>query len=118
MMQLTQTDDQLRLSCTKQKNAPQFAPVDVRMVPSGGGCVMQLATDAPGPTGLSDTQRKALHALRSSFTDNGATSAEWQSAIPDVTERTYHRAKKVLVEGGYVRTENRRFVSTGKVPDA
>lgn len=115
MLQLTKTDDQLRVSCAKQKDAPRFAPVDVQMVPSGGGCVMQLATAAPRPTGLSDTQRKALHALRSGFTDDGATSAEWQSALPDVTERTYHRAKKVLIESGYVRAEKRKFVPTTKV---
>ncbi len=115
MMQLTQTDDQLRVSCTKQKDARRFAPVDVQLVPSGGGCVMQPATDAPRPGGLSDTQRKALHALVSGFTDDGATSSAWLSVLPDVTERTYHRAKKVLIETGYVRTEGQRFVSTGKV---
>ena len=76
---------------------------------------MQPATDAPRPGGLSDTQRKALHALVSGFTDDGATSSAWLSVLPDVTERTYHRAKKVLIESGYVRTEGQRFVSTGKV---
>ena len=118
MMQLVQTDDQLRLLCTKQKDAIRFAPIDLRMVPSGGGCVMQLATDAPRQAGLSDTQRKALHALRSGFTDDGATSTEWQAAMPDVTERTYHRAKKVLIESGYIRTKGQRFVWTGRVPES
>ena len=118
MLQLVQTDDQLRLLCTKQKDAARFAPIDLQMVPSGGGCVMQLATDAPRPAGLSDTQRKALHALRTSFTDDGATTSEWQSALPDVTEWTYHRAKKVLIESGYIRTHGQRFAWTGKVPES
>ena len=118
MMQLVQTDDQLRLLCTKQKDATRFPPVDVQMVPTGGGCVMQLATDAPRPAGLSDTQRKALHALRFSFTDEGATTTEWQAAMPDVIERTYYRAKKVLVDSGYVRMKGQRFLWTGKVPES
>ena len=67
---------------------------------------------------MSDTQRKALHALRTSFTDDGATTGEWQSAMPDVTERTYHRAKKVLIESGYISTKGQRFVWTGKVPES
>jgi len=116
MMQLMQTDDQLRLFCTKQKDAVRFPPVDVQMVPSGGGCVMRLASDAPRLTGLSDTQQKVLHALRTSFTDDGATTSEWQAAVPDVTERTYHRARKVLIESGYIRTHGQRFAWTGKVP--
>ena len=118
MMQLTRTDNQLRLSCTKQKDAPRFTPVDVQMVSSGGGCVMQLATNAPRPTGLSDTQRTALHVLRSSFTNDGATSAEWQAAMPDVTERTFYRATKALTERGSVRKKGQKFVWTGTVADA
>jgi hypothetical protein len=98
MFQLTQTDDQLRLLCTKQKDAARFSPIDLRMVPSGAGCVMQLATDTPRPAGLSDTQQKALYALRSSFTDDGATTTEWQAVMPDVPERTFYRAKKVLID--------------------
>ena len=79
---------------------------------------MQLASDAPRP-GLSDTQQKALHALRSSFTkDDGATGTEWKAALPDVPERTFYRAKKVLIEGGYISTQGQRFVWTGKAPES
>ena len=47
---------------------------------------------------------------------DGATTGEWQSTLPDVTERTYHRARKVLIESGYVSTHGQRFACTGKVP--
>ncbi len=68
---------------------------------------------------MSDTQRKVLRALRSGFMDDdGATSSEWQSAMPTVTERTYHRAKKVLIESGYVRTQGQRFVWSGKAAES
>ena len=51
-----------------------------------------------------------------SFTDYGATTSEWQAAMPDVAERTYQRAKKVLIESDYVTSKGQRFVWTGKVP--
>ena len=51
MLQLVETDDQLRLLCTKQKDAARFDPIDLRMVPSGGGCVMQLAPRHLDPSG-------------------------------------------------------------------
>ena len=88
------------------------------MVPSGGGCIMQIATHTPRPAGLSDTQQKALHALRSNFTDEGATSAEWQMSLPDFNDRTFYRAKKVLVEDKYVDKKGQRFAWTGKVPES
>ena len=79
---------------------------------------MQLASDAPRP-GLSDTQQKALHALRSGFTnDDGATSAEWHASLPDVPERTFYRAKKVLIDTSYIVAKGQRFVWTGKVPES
>ncbi len=110
MMQFTRTDDLLRLSCEKQKDALRFASLNVRMVQSGGGCVLELTNDEAPPRTFSDAQQKAFQSLKSGFTKDGATSAQWQSSLPDVNERTFHRAKKVLIEGGYVSKSGHRFV--------
>ena len=67
---------------------------------------------------MSDTQQKVLHALRASFIDDtGATGTEWQASLPDVPERSFYRAKKVLIESGYISTKGQRFLWTGKVPE-
>ena len=53
--------------------------------------------------------------LQHSFGGEGATATDWQKAASEIIERTFFRARKVLVDAGYVRLQNSRYVPTGKV---
>jgi hypothetical protein len=119
MLTLTKADDLLQLSCTKQKDAEPFEPIDLRIVPAYPGaasCIVRLASEVTALDTLSDAQGKALHVLREVFGDQGASSAEWEASLPGVSRATFYRARKVLVDEGYVSEKQRRFQWTGKAP--
>ena len=117
MLTLTKADDLLQLSCTKQKDAEPFEPIDLRIVPAYPGassCIVRLASEVGAPEVLSDAQGKALHVLREVFGAEGATASEWETSVPDMPRATFYRARKVLQDAGYVVEKQRRYQWTGK----
>jgi hypothetical protein len=120
VLYLQRADDLLQLTCDKQKDDEPFQPIDLALVPAYPGAkarVVRLASEvASGGSELSDAQGKALHALVELFGDLGATSKEWEDAIPAMHRATFYRARRVLLDSGYVRMDNgsKRFYPTGK----
>jgi len=121
LLLVNQTDDLLTLVCEKQKDAPAFAPVDLHLeqVDGTGSCVVQLAQAEASPASefeaLSASQRQCLRALLRSFPkDLGATSNQWMEVVPDLSKRTFYRARTVLLERGYVASRGPKNVWTGK----
>jgi hypothetical protein len=115
MISLTPVDDVIHVECSKQRNAAQFEPLTLKLVPvpGGEGCVLRAAADVLPTSDLTTTQQKALVALRETFPHDGATKAEWQRACHDVAERSFHRAAKMLAERGHVRQVGTHFRVTG-----
>jgi len=79
----------------------------------GGGCVFRLASDVLPSQGLTTAQAKVFDVLRDTFAADGATKSEWQRVCQDVSERTFHRACKTLVERGFVKPVGTHFRATG-----
>ena len=116
MLHLTAADDLLTLTCEKQKDAAPFDPIAIKLVPvpDGTGCIVRLASDMLPSRTLTQAESRALTALQTLFLSDGATATEWQRAIPEIQERTFFRAKKRLVDYGYVKQSGTRFAPTGK----
>jgi hypothetical protein len=123
LMYLQAADDLLQLTCDKQKDSQPFEPVNVKLVPAFPGsktCVARLAAEVTLDEELTDPQGRALHALRELFGDRGATAGEWEAALQSMPRATYYRARKVLIDRGYVRASEEgktsRFRCTAKQP--
>lgn len=121
VLHLQHADDLLQLTCSKQKDSEPFTPINLALTPAHPGsktCIVRLASEVIADDTLSDAQGKALHALTELFGDAGAKSTEWEEAIPSMHRATFYRARKVLVDRGYVREASQRFYPTGKRPVA
>jgi hypothetical protein len=116
MLSMDISDDTIKLSCTKQKDSAEFAPISLKLVPTGDSCVLRLASQVIPTEALSDKQAQLLAALRSGATTHGLTTQEWRASVPDVVERTYHAARKRLIDLGYVAEHEQYFSWTGKEP--
>lgn len=107
MFALTQTDDLLRLTCEKQKDAEAFEPLNLRLAapyPGAASVTVHEASTVGRPAALTEAQTKMLYALREVFGVSGALSGEWQKAVPDIKERTFHRSRNVLLDRGLIAT--------------
>lgn len=116
LLALNQVDDLLTLSVEKQKDAAPFSSIALRLEMVEDSCLVRLAHQAAAPASLSPTQLRCLSALQDSFSrTGGATTTEWKAAVPDVIERSFYRALKVLSDAGFVRKAGQRHVWTGKL---
>ena len=116
MLSMDISDDTIKLSCTKHKDSAAFAPISLKLVPTGDSCVLRLASQVIPTEALSDKQAQLLAALRSGATTHGLTTQEWRTSVPDVVERTYHAARNRLIDLGYVAEHGQYFSWTGKEP--
>lgn len=116
MISLTPVDDVVHVESSKQRNGPPFPTIQLRLVPGvgGHGVVFRLAADVISDGSLTTAQAKALGVLRDTFGPEGASKSEWQRACPDIADRTFFRATKVLDEQGYVQQVGPRFRVTSK----
>jgi len=110
MISVTPIDDVIAVECSKQRNAAPFSKLTLKLTPvEGGGCVLRLASDVLASADLSPAQQKVIGILRDTFGEDGATKSDWQKACADISERTFHRAAKMLVEKGLVETAGKYF---------
>ena len=115
MIALSPVDDIVHIECSKQRNGANFPTFDVKLTPApDGGCVFRLASDVLPGTTLTEAQAKVFAALKDIFSANGATKGEWQRTCPDVPERTFHRAAKVLEERAYVKAFGSHYRVIGR----
>jgi hypothetical protein len=103
MLSLRGEEGELVLTCEKMKDAAAFGPIPLFLVPMADSCVVTTAK----PAWQYSTQRlpkielAALLVLSSHFAGDGATTTEWLKAC-DIKERSFYRARKLLVSNGYV----------------
>jgi hypothetical protein len=90
------------LTVEKQKDDQQAPPLRLHPVVVGDSVVVEPG----GGTGLKVSEVKVLQALRDIDTGNGATATDWLKGATAglsklVSEATFFRAKKELLEGGW-----------------
>jgi hypothetical protein len=103
MLTLAKDGDLVTIVCTKQKNAPEFLPVGLRLVPvdHNDSCVLK---DAPARASeLAGNKLIALQTL-AYFARDGASYTRWLGATK-LEERTFLRARKELIDDKYVQKE-------------
>jgi hypothetical protein len=92
-------DQRMRLTNTKQKDAPELAPLWLKLDPEGDSAV--VTSTSPDEDDLGAGAIQTLEALRDIELPGGVSGSAWQLASP-ATERTFYRHRKVLVEHGLV----------------
>lgn len=106
MMKLSQVDRRLALECTKQKDAEKFDAIGLLLKPlnlsdGDSSCVVtELVGEVVVPAKLKEMRDSAKKILRA-LPAGGATSSVWRHAAL-VPETTFQRARKLLVEEGFV----------------
>ena len=116
MIKVTNERGAIKLECTKQRDAEQFAPIHLELVvvDEVDSCVIEPVDRAAAPDQLSRQQQSALEALRSTALDEGASNKEWLE-VSELSHSTYYVTRKKLLDAGYVeRTEKKRFVVSEK----
>ena len=95
--------DLLSLTCEKQKDAPPFAKLSLRLLPVGDSCAVVGARDGSHQrtSELTPRQLEVLAVLRTHFLRAGATATEWLDAS-GLEKRSFFHARTALVTKGYV----------------
>lgn len=88
----------LKLSCSKMKDAPDGAVLDLQAKPSHGSIIIEAGTDTGQPS--TESQIRLLDALRFSF-PGGAHGGKLLAAS-GLPERTYYRVVAELVRAGHL----------------
>jgi hypothetical protein len=101
MMSLRSAGGVLLLESTKVKDGPPLERTSLALQPVLESCVITSCQLAPAAAGLKSKQRECLVALDRVAMAGAATLTAWMqgSTMP---KTTFHRARKALVEGGYV----------------
>lgn len=113
LIQLQSQRGRLRLTCGKQKDGSPFPPMEIRLAPVLGSCVVQLVGPADdGATPLGGNELSILTSLSS------LSESRERVSIPDllreskVAESSFYRSLKQLGRGGYVLVEGRGRTSS------
>jgi hypothetical protein len=114
MLALRQEDDRIILECTKQRNAAPIAPLQLRLVPMGGSCVVEPADGAVVDPGLTHLRRVLLETIADVQTDGWATSAVILRTAkgPGLSERGIYKGLRYLRDGGYLDRKGSRYALT------
>ncbi|MFC1639623.1 AAA family ATPase [Gemmatimonadota bacterium] len=107
MFHLTKTNKVcLKLKCSKQKDETTGQQLLLRLVSVGDSCALRTTVVSQGSgAGIKVKAKEALLALRSTFPAAAVSNMEWRDAS-GMPERTFRRAKKELVDSGYVRQQS------------
>lgn len=91
------------LSCEKQKDAAPFSKIPMQLLQVGDSVVLGI-TNGVRPMGLGPSQNETevLRALHEGFTHAGATFSQWNEMLPKMPKASFNRARKYLLEQGYV----------------
>lgn len=117
MLSMSLADNVISLTCTKQKDAPEFSPYRMVLSKFRNSAVLEFATGRLLDK-LSPTQAQLLEVLTSShFRDVGTTFSQLRS-LTEVSDKTLSRALATLQEKGCLRSQgvprsqNRRYFIT------
>jgi hypothetical protein len=118
IVRVTKDGNLVRLDCKKQKDAPEFQPILVRLYPAGES--VKLSHDPVGLTEITtDSESHLLATLRDSFRTTGCAGTELRETSKQ-PKSTFYRALNALVSKGLVvnaGTETRpRYMLTNLPP--
>lgn len=103
MIQIKKEDDLIVVSCEKQKDAAPFANIHLELIPVAESAVLGRISDVrPRGLGLTPSATEVLAGLAEGFTAHGATNTDWKAMFPKMHPSSFQRARKHLLEGGYV----------------
>lgn len=99
---LREKDGALELTCEKQKDGPEFAPLLLGLQKVEESCVLKVHDGAWTYAGfLSKVEAQGLRALHDSFMAGGAPSSTWLD-VSEMPKSSFFKAQKSLVERGLV----------------
>lgn len=109
----SKSSGRLVLSAYKQKDLPDGRTLHLVRNLCADSCVIALdrQPDPLGEGGLTQSAQVALAAFDDVVTDAGISNSVWIKSLPDgaMTERTFYRARRQLIDAGEVRQEGARF---------
>lgn len=109
----------LTITCEKQKDAEEFAPIVAELHPRDHSCVVITPNGTWEQQGgfLSEMEQKALVSLSRDFLDDGATATQWMAAS-GLAGSSFFRARTDLVRNGLAESKTKgrgaRYVITPK----
>ena len=104
MLELTNDDGLIRLSCDKAKNSAPFGERHMRLLETNGSCVVVPADSVISTRGapLTNAQRRILETLNLSiFDDIGARASQLDQAV-NLPHNTMYRTLSTLKSLGYI----------------
>ena len=111
----------VRLDNTKQKNAAEFPPILLRLVPYADSAVLQSHHGVGLTDELARSEQAILAVMRDSFGTTGASSSTLRDAV-ELPKSSYYRALNALVARGLLRnvgtTKRPFYVLPGSEPSA
>lgn len=115
VVQVKDEDGQIVLTCTKQREAPPFHPLRFRLKEFAGSVVPERAIDDSTGDEPSERERTAIEALKAIYVEGeSVSSTRWEEAA-EMSRATFYRARKRLIDLGYVNMEKKGHVPVDKV---
>jgi hypothetical protein len=97
IVKLHEKDGILTLECDKQKDAPEFSPIPLKLHPVAESCVLKVHDEAWTFAGfLSPSEAKGLRSLHDGFLADGATATAWLDAS-EMVKSSFFKARTSLV---------------------
>ena len=119
MFSLKNESGRVTLSCEKQKDGVELAPILLQLKPVGASCALiglKTAWDLTTES-LTRNHYDALRSLSRDFLSDGATCADWRDASK-VSRAGFFRVRSDLVTWGYVTVDKQgrgaRYTVTDK----
>ncbi len=107
IVKVTKDDDRARLECQKNKDGEQWDPIDLRVVPMAESVVLVIEDPTQRRTDRSELRSRKWLAEWWRVHGSEAVSVSVLVKSEVVSETTFHRSKKDLVETGLVVKEGR-----------
>jgi hypothetical protein len=112
VVQVKEEDGRIVVTCTKQREAPPFAPIRFRLVEYNGSVIPQRAIETGEGDRPTDKERQALDVLQNiTVLGEGSPTSRWDQSC-GMAHGTFYRARKRLIELGLVRVGKRRNFPT------
>lgn len=101
LVRVTRDGTRVRVECTKQKDAPPFSPLMLRLTEHGPSAVLESHGTVGLAEELSGTEQRLVATLRDSFGTIGATGTQLRE-VSGIPKSSFYRALNTLVTMGLV----------------
>lgn len=105
LINLSQKDGILRLSCDKQKDAEKFQPMYIRLQHSEDSLVVMPSQYKPSL----EKKVTAKEQMVTVINGQSLTAGQWQKLVPSISERQFFRVKSELEASGMVVEADGKF---------